>query len=211
MKISKHIHSCLVVEDQEKVFLIDPGSYSFDYKGLDLNTVEKLDYILITHQHLDHMDIRFIKELLDKFPEARIISNKSVAEILIKEKYPVSVSGDSLVQTEPAPHERLFEGEPPENSIFIINNTLTHPGDSLHFNLTTPVLALPIQASWGSLTQAVDLALTLKPKIIIPIHDWHWNDVARDGVYARLESFFEKKGIKFISLQTNDEYEVSYD
>src|SRR3990167_1958183 len=82
MKISKYIHSCLLVEDEGKTILIDPGNYTFEEKGLDIGKLEKLDFLLITHEHPDHMHMPLIKEILEKFPQAQIISNNSVKKIL---------------------------------------------------------------------------------------------------------------------------------
>jgi L-ascorbate metabolism protein UlaG (beta-lactamase superfamily) len=206
--ISKHIHSCLLVEDAGIVYLIDPGNYTFDYQGLELEEIKKIDYILITHEHPDHMGIPLIKAVLAKFPQARIISNQSVADILIKDQIPVATTGNEHITLEEAPHEKVFGTEPPVNTVFKINNILTHPGDTHHLTSTTKVLALPIQAPWGSTTEAVELALKLKPQIIIPIHDWHWNDTARDTMYAKLESYFEKFNIKFAKIGTGDLIEV---
>jgi len=69
MKISKHIHSCLLVEDEGKTILIDPGKYSYDEKALNVVSLEKLDMIAITHQHSDHMYIPLIKEIVAMFPQ----------------------------------------------------------------------------------------------------------------------------------------------
>ncbi|MDO8655088.1 MAG: MBL fold metallo-hydrolase, partial [bacterium] len=51
MKITKYVHSCLLVEEQGKTALIDPGNYTFQSKALDLRYIEKLDFVLITHEH----------------------------------------------------------------------------------------------------------------------------------------------------------------
>lgn len=85
MKISKHIHSCLLVEDQGKTILIDPGNYTFEEGGLDVKKLEKLDAILITHEHLDHMYPPLIKKILEKFSEVKIYSNEAVKKVLEKD------------------------------------------------------------------------------------------------------------------------------
>ncbi len=208
MIISKHLHSCLLVKDAGKVFLIDPGNYTYEAKALNLDSINQLDYLLITHDHQDHIYLPFIKEVLAKFPNLKIISNQAVVDFLAKDNINVSTTGDNLIVLEKAPHEPIFFGTVPENTVFKINNKLTHPGDTHHLQSTTEVLALPIQAPWGSTTNAVNLALKLKPKIIIPIHDWHWNDRAREGMYLRLVDFFVKNNIKFIPIENGEEVEV---
>jgi hypothetical protein len=34
----------------------------------------------------------------------------------------------------------------------------------------------------------------------LPIHDWHWNDQAREQAYQTFESFFSQRGTKFVKL-----------
>lgn len=208
MKISKHIHSCLLVEDEGKKFLFDPGNYTSEENGLNIDTIDSLDYLLITHEHQDHMYIPLIKEIIAKFPEVEIITNTSAVDALKKEGIKAISSGDELVKLEEVPHERVFLGEPPKNVMITINNRLTNPGDSHHFQVSSPILALPLQASWGHTTAAVELAKTLKPEIIIPIHDWHWNEKARHAMYKRLEEFFKPLDIRFIGLETNQVVEI---
>ena len=87
---------------------------------------------------------------------------------------------------------------PPENIGVHYLNSLSHPGDSHHFSVSKDILALPITAPWGSVNHAAQLGLDLQPKYIIPIHDWHYRDEARLGIYAMLEGLFSKNGIKFL-------------
>ena len=85
MKITKYVHSCLIIEEKGKTVLIDPGSYTAQENALKADELKKPDYILITHEHNDHMHLPLIKEILAKFPKTKIISNNSVAGILAKE------------------------------------------------------------------------------------------------------------------------------
>lgn len=203
MKITKFIHSCLLIEESGKKVLIDPGNYSQEV--LDISKIGYLSYLLITHEHQDHMYLPLIKEILKKFPDVKVISNQSVAGILGAEGISVSTQGDGLIQIEEVPHEKVFGNIPPQNTLFRIAGKLTHPGDSYSFTSTTEVLALPVTAPWGSTTDAALLAEKLKPKVIVPIHDWHWNEKARQNMYKRLEDYFGSFGIKFMGLQTGIE------
>ena len=207
MQVTKYLHSCLLVEDAGKKFLFDPGNYTAEANALNLDQIDQLDYLLITHEHQDHMYIPLIKMILSKFPSLLIITNHSAKEILAKEGINASTEPTDLIKVEPVPHEKVFGGEPPANILFKIND-FTDPGDSFHLNTSTRVLALPIQAPWGSLTQAVELAVSLKPEVVLPIHDWHWNDMARVAFYKRLENYFANMGIKFIALKTAEKVTV---
>ena len=209
MKISKHVHSCLLVEDQGKTVLIDPGEYTAAAKALDFSLLEKLDQILLSHEHADHFYLPFLKEILAKFPNTPIITNSSIVEILKNENIEAVSVGNDFVEVEEAPHEHVF-GVPqmPKNTLFKVFGKLTHPGDSEHYELKTEVLALPVQAPWANTTKTVERALELKPKVIIPIHDWHWNEAARAGLYSRFVDFFGQNGIEFKPLKTGEVVEI---
>src|SRR5437868_582009 len=111
MKISKNLHSCLLVEEQDKTFLFDPGIFTYQEKALDINKLEKLDYILITHDHPDHLYLPFVQELLTKFPNTKIITNNAIVEQLAKQNIPATYEGDSLVSITKVPHESLWDKE----------------------------------------------------------------------------------------------------
>lgn len=208
MEVTKYIHSCLLIEIDGKNILIDPGNYSYESKTLDINNLDRLDYLLVTHEHPDHMYVPFIKEITARFSSLPIITNPSAKELLNKEGITAISDGSEFITVERAPHEKLFWTEPPQNILFNIGNMLTHPGDCLHFTSHTPILALPLQAPWCSLTQAVELAVSLKPEVILPIHDWHWNEVAREAFYKRLETYFATQGIKFVGLKTGEKVTI---
>jgi len=209
MKITKFYHSCLLVQDEGKVVLFDPGNYTRESNALDVNNISRLDAIAITHEHLDHMDLPLLKNILAKFPKTPIFSNTSVKEILGKEGIVVETSENEFISLEPVPHEKIFAGPSPVNFMITFNKRFSSPGDSLTFTSCSPVLALPIQASWGSTTWAVETALTVKPKAIIPVHDWHWKDDIRIVMYERLEEFFGKSHIRFLKPEVGIPLEVN--
>ncbi|HEY4476055.1 MAG TPA: MBL fold metallo-hydrolase [Candidatus Paceibacterota bacterium] len=208
MKITKYVHSCLLVEEKGKAALIDPGNYTSQSRSLDLRYLEKLDFVLITHEHADHLHIPFLKEILAQFPEVVVITNPSVVLLLEQEGIRASSKGNAFVAVKEFSHEKIFSSVAPPNVLFDVFSRLTHPGDSFGFSETREVLALPVQAPWGSTTQAVEKALQLKPKIIIPIHDWHWHNEARKAMYERLAVYFKEQGIEFRGLETGQTFEM---
>lgn len=209
MKVSKHIHSCLLVQDEGKTVLLDPGNYSYDEHALPTESLTHLDAIGITHEHMDHMHIPWIKELIAKFPGAQIFSNTAVKAILEKEGMQVNTLGNEYLKMEQIPHEKIFgvNGAIANVKITLFGKLAT-VGDSLTFDKTPEILALPIQAPWGSTTWAVDTALKVKPEIIIPIHDWHWKDKVREAMYGRLEQLFGAHNIRFLKAETGQVFEV---
>lgn len=190
------------MEENGKVALFDPGMYSID--TLPIDKLTNLDYLLITHEHLDHLDVPFIKTLLIKFPNLKIITNNSVKNILAKENIFSFTEEDENVSLTPVPHEKIWMGNPAENIMITFLNKLSHPGDSLTFSQSADILALPIQAPWGSTQWAVETALKIKPKVIIPIHDFQWKDEVRIGMYQRLKEYFATVGIDFRPVELGE-------
>lgn len=205
MKVSKHVHSCLLVEEGGTTVLIDPGNYTSEENALDVGSLKHVNFLLITHEHADHMHLPLIKKIVKKFPEVKIISNKSVADILGKDGIKASTKGNDIIKMENVPHEMTLSGAP-ENVMFTVFGKLTHPGDSLRFNKTADVLALPIQAPWGSMVAAVEKAAKLKPKFVIPIHDWHWNDKARKKMYEKAADYLKQRGIEFRAMEKAENF-----
>lgn len=201
MKITKLVHSCLLVEMPNRTALFDPGVMSV----VDVDSLKWLDDIFVTHNHSDHFNPDLIKKLRDKFPQVRITVPQDALDKLEKAGVTdVSTSPPEGVRFFDAPHEVIrpwMPYDPPmENGIHYLDQ-LSHPGDSHSFNETMPILALPVAAPWGSSVEAAELGLRLAPKYILPIHDWHWSDQAREQMYAGFEQMFSQHGITFLKLE----------
>lgn len=207
MKITKFVHSCLLVETPERTALFDPGVFSTD--ALKVEDIQTLHDIFITHEHGDHIDMDLVQALVKKFPEVRITSTAPVVASLKELGIEASPTAPEGAQFFNSPHEDvepLFP-RPLEIGVHFLDQ-LTHPGDSHSFTETRAVLALPVTAPWGSTVRAVNLALELHPQYIVPIHDWHWNDAARDNMYGNLEQAFAQKEIKFLKPETGKPIEI---
>ena len=209
MKITKFVHSCLLVETPDRVALFDPGSMSTPH--INLENITKLDDVFVTHQHGDHIDHDFIKQLVAKFPQVRITTTPEVVQELKAEGVTASNTPPEGVTFFDSPHEKIkpyFPVDPPQEIGVHYLDVLSHPGDSHSFKETKAILALPVSAPWGSLVDAAELGLELKPKYILPIHDWHWSDEARDDTYDKLEKLYQQNGITFYKLQTGVPVEI---
>jgi len=167
--ITKLVHACLLVETVESRTLIDPGSFSWNDERLDLTLLEGVDRILITHEHADHVSVDFLKAVLEIGDDARVETTDALGAILTAQGIHVASARTPRFN---APHERIPIGPGPQNTGFHVDGVLSHPGDSLSFVETMPVLAMPFIAPWGSLTAAVDRVRLNAPRFVIPIHDW---------------------------------------
>ncbi|HSX42497.1 MAG TPA: MBL fold metallo-hydrolase [Candidatus Saccharimonadales bacterium] len=200
MKITKLVHSCLLVEmpaPVSRTALFDPGSMS----TVPIDTLEYLDDIIITHSHSDHFDLETVKRLVAKFPNVHITAPDDVVEALNVESIPATSAASEGIAFFASPHAEIQPlqpaAPPPEIGVHYLDK-LTHPGDSHTFRETKAILALPVQAPWGSPNDAVKVALELKPRYVIPIHDWHWSDAARASMYERFQKTLAPSGITCI-------------
>ena len=211
MKITKFNHSCVLVETEDRVGLFDPGGWSWQSGSFDIDKIDRIDRIIITHAHGDHFDPEFLKTVLDKFPQAHLVANEEVQQAVKAAGIDVTMRGQETACAKPftAPHEGLPTGTPPPaNTGFHFKSVFTHPGDSHTFDESMDVLALPVIAPWGSTVRAVELAKRLKPKHIIPIHDWHHSNEGRQWLYGLLTEVFETEGITFHSLEDGVPIEI---
>jgi L-ascorbate metabolism protein UlaG (beta-lactamase superfamily) len=204
MKITKFVHSCLLVEMPapiNRTALFDPGMMS--EQALDVDTLEFLDDIFITHYHGDHMSTALIKKLVEKFPEVRITAPQDAVDQMKAEGITASTEPPEGVTFFNSPHESTEPVFPLPQEIGIhYLDLLSDPGDSHSFTETKAILALPVTAPWGSNIDAIKLALELRPRYIVPIHDWHWSDQARSSGYEQMEKLFAESGITFLKMET---------
>lgn len=200
MKITKFGHSCLLVEMPSPVnrtALFDPGVMSEPL--LDVDSLEFLDNIIITHNHADHISLPFIKSLRAKFPTVQITAPADTRQQLAEQGIE-SVSEETPgIEFFESPHADVTPLFPvPEQIGVHYLDLLTNPGDSHTFAASKRILALPITAPWGTTVEAVRLALQLQPRYIIPIHDWHYSDAARSQTYDNLQKLFVEHDIQFV-------------
>lgn len=207
MKITKYVHACLLVETPERVALFDPGTMSSP--AIDIDAISRLDDIFITHEHQDHIDKDLVQKLVEKFPDVRITSTPTVVKQLDEIGVNASEQAPSGAVFFDSPHEDVSPLFPhPEEIGVHYLGVLSHPGDSHSFKETKAILALPVSGPWASTIKAIQLAIELKPQYIIPIHDWHWSDAAREQLYGRMEEVFTQNGITFFKPETGQSMEI---
>lgn len=214
MHIKKLNHCCMLIDagpGNKTRILTDPGIFSMEQH----DKVSHADIVLITHEHPDHLHIESLKALLQRAPEATVIVNDSVGELLMKEgiKHHVMKHGDTLdvkgVHLEGIgnDHATIHKSLPHmANTGFFIDNKLFYPGDALT-DPKKPVdaLALPVAGPWLKISEALDYAAALKPRIAFPVHD---GIVPRGFMYHVLEKVLTEQGIEFIKLEAGGELDV---
>ncbi len=199
MKLTKLGHSCVLVETPDRVGLFDPGVWA-DRQLID--SVESVDRIAYTHEHPDHFDLDILKSLLNKNPQAHVVCNDSIASLIREAGISATIRPSTMCtvafeSTHDANLPMLGVEAPPQTG-FHFKGMFTHPGDSHDFNETMDVLAMPFVAPWGIPRAAIKKVLELKPKYVLPIHDWLYTDEAKDWLQNTFKKQLEDAGIELL-------------
>lgn len=211
MRVTKFVHSCLLIEVPGINVLIDPGSFTWSSRLLVVDKLPPLDNIVFTHEHADHYDAHGLRKLSRRFPHATIITNDVLAGKIttLKLPNPVHAGSDDNLKVFEAEHEPLPLDMPNVVNVGVhVADKLTHTGDSFELEHTREILALPITAPFGSFKQALDVIVKLKPKKVLPLHDWEWHKAAREGRYQWAKGLLEKHGVEFVELPNGEPVEV---
>ncbi|GAA0506365.1 MBL fold metallo-hydrolase [Saccharopolyspora subtropica] len=177
MQITHFGHACVLLETGSARLLIDPGSFAADFEDL-----RDLDAVLITHQHVDHLDLDRLPTLLAANPDARLVVDPGSA---------AQVAGKGLAATTARPGDALELGGAAvtvvggshavihpdipvlDNIGYIVDHgAFYHPGDSFFVpEQRIDVLGLPTGAPWLKLSEAVDFLRAVQPRAAVPIHE----------------------------------------
>jgi L-ascorbate metabolism protein UlaG (beta-lactamase superfamily) len=184
LTLTKKTHSCVRIEKEGRVLVIDPGGFSEDDAALGA------DVMLVTHEHPDHFNEARLRAGLEANPAAEVWTLRSVAEQL-SAAFPgrVHTVGDgdvfSAAGFDVTVHGELHAVIHPDipritNIGFLVDGSVFHPGDAL----TVPerpvdTLLLPVMAPWNKISEVIDYVREVKPRRAIDVHDALLTDLAR--------------------------------
>ncbi|AXE23711.1 MBL fold metallo-hydrolase [Streptomyces globosus] len=184
MKLTKRLHSCVQLEKDGRVLVIDPGAFSEPDAGLGA------DALLVTHEHPDHFDEGRLRAALDANPAAALWTLRSVAERLAP-AYPGRVHtvghGDAFtaagfdVQVHGELHAVIHPDIPRITNVgYLVEGSLFHPGDALTVpGVPVETLMVPVHAPWNKVSEVIDYLREVGPRRAIDIHDVYLADIAR--------------------------------
>ncbi|ASJ13214.1 MBL fold metallo-hydrolase [Thermococcus thioreducens] len=175
MKIIWYGHACFWVETNGVRLLIDP------YPEVDDDRIGEVDYILITHEHVDHYGK---VELLSRLRNAEVIGPKPVYMMAISDgvtRVREIEEGQTLELENGVRVTAVYMEHPssqyPVGYIIEGDKTLFHTGDTY----STPalqklrgkvdVLLVPISGrSTANEREAAQIIEDIRPRIVIPMH-----------------------------------------
>jgi L-ascorbate metabolism protein UlaG (beta-lactamase superfamily) len=202
MRLTKFGHSCLLVEEGGARVLLDPGSFSDGFQEL-----EGLTAVCLTHQHGDHLDAGRVRQVLDRNPGARVVSDEGSAQALGEAGADVEVvhDGDDLeldglgLAVVGRDHAVIHPDIPVVPNVgYLLGGRLFHPGDAFTLpGQPVEVLAVPAGAPWMKLAEAVEYLRRVGPTVAVPVHERVLSEAGRSIHYLQLERLGGRGGTRF--------------
>lgn len=212
MRITKHEHAALRIDDHGQTLLIDPGSFT-----LPLDELQRLVGVVITHEHPDHWTPEHLDRILRDAPGTPVFGPAGV--VRAAEGYEITevAPGDSVTVGDFT--LRFFGGVHAEihSSIPLIDNVgvlvdeeLYYPGDSYAVpeGVEVQTLAAPLGAPWLKIGDAIDFVLAVTPRRAFGTHDMTLSVIGSTMHRGRLRWATEQNGGEFFELDPGDELEV---
>jgi L-ascorbate metabolism protein UlaG (beta-lactamase superfamily) len=192
MQFTKLGHSCVKLEKDGAVLVIDPGGWSDAPAVLDGASA-----VLVTHEHPDHLDADAIRAALSTDPDLTLWVNQSIGAQFAEfgDRVHEVRHGDALdvagfsVHVYGVDHALIHPDIPlVVNTGFLVEGELFHPGDSY----TVPeepvgTLLVPISAPWLKAGEMIDYFRAVAPARGYAIHDAILNDNGL-GLFTRMLS-----------------------
>ncbi|MBP7767145.1 MBL fold metallo-hydrolase [Candidatus Saccharibacteria bacterium] len=213
MKLTKHEHSCMVVENEGQALVIDPGALA------ELPMLENVVAVVITHVHADHLSVENLVNLAQHNPNMKLFA----APDMLAEVSGLGVEVESVGRghTETATvgsfklefggqdHAVIYEKVPCQNASLLVNDILFYPGDS--FTLPprqVKVLAVPASAPWMKTSEAMDYIKACKSEIVVPVHDGLLSDFGKKVTHNWLQQACEAVNSRLTILNSNESVDV---
>ncbi|MBN9374956.1 MAG: MBL fold metallo-hydrolase [Cellulomonas sp.] len=186
--ISSLGHSCIRLEKDGHVLVLDPGGFS------DPAALDGAGAVLVTHEHVDHVVPDTLTAALAAAPELQVWAPGAVVDLLLAagasaDRLHAVTEGDVFtaegftVQAVGQRHAVIHPSIPVvANVAYLVDGALLHPGDSFTrppAGVHVEVLLLPVSAPWMKLSEAADYLQAVAPGIAVPIHDAILSDAGR--------------------------------
>ena len=176
MQLTKFSHSCVRLERDGAVLVIDPGAFS------EREALDGVDAVLLTHEHVDHLDVEALADALGKRPSVTVYTHPEVVPKLAALAGAVttvesgqSFSAAGFAVTAYGGWHAVIHPEIPRvvNLGYLVEDSVYHPGDSFDVPEGTQVdtLFVPVSGPWLKLAEAVDFVRAVAPRQAYAMHD----------------------------------------
>lgn len=205
MQLTKFTHSCVRFDDADRSLVIDPGVFSEVEEALD-----GADAVLVTHEHMDHVDADRLRAAAGTDPRLRIWAPESVAASFrdLGEQVVTVAPGETIdaagfqVRTFGGQHALIHPSIPVVANLGYLVGGVYHPGDSL---IVPPVgvetLLAPLHAPWSKTAEVIDFVVAVRAPRVHQIHDALLNDIGIGFVEAHLSRIGGEHGSDYQHLR----------
>ena len=180
MELTKHGHACVVLSEEDRRLVIDPGALT------DPAALDGASAVLVTHEHFDHFAPDVLRRAMDADPALEVWTNGSVAGQLDGVGSRVHVVGDGDAVTiagfDVTVHGELHAVIHPDipqitNIGFLVAGQVFPPCDAL----TVPdepvaTLLVPMHAPWSRTADLIDYVRAVHADQAFAVHDGLLND-----------------------------------
>jgi L-ascorbate metabolism protein UlaG (beta-lactamase superfamily) len=157
-----------------------------------------------------------LQKILPNNPQAIIYTNKGVGKKLkeagvdfhILEDEQSILVGRVNVEAFGKDHASIYSAlQHIDNTGFLIGEKLFHPGDALYVpKKPVAILALPVCAPWSKVSEVIDYAMVVKPKLAFPIHDGMLKIMT--GFHKMPEMLLPPENIEWVIIEEGKVFEV---
>ena len=180
MQVTKYAHSCLRLEHDGAVLVVDPGVFS------DPAALDGADAVLITHEHPDHVDVATLTRALERRPVpvhgpaslAGVLGDAAEALVTVEPGQSFTVAGVP-VRAYGGQHAVIHPDIPVIQNIgYLFADVVYHPGDALLVpdDVQVDTLFAPIHAPWSKFSEVLDFIRAVAPRRAYALHDGLLND-----------------------------------
>ncbi len=213
MRITKFAHSCVRLEHDGTVVVIDPGVFA------EPAALAGADVVLITHEHPDHyhpellagcdaaihtidaVAARIRQDAPDLVERMTVVAPGEGFDVGL----PVRAVGElhAVIHPElPRFHNSGYVVELGEVSVFHPGDALTGPGEDVD------VLCLPVSAPWLKASEAIDFAREVAAPHNLAIHDRVYSEAGLGIVDGHLNRFLEPAGLSYARIADGSDLQL---
>ncbi len=183
--LTKFAHACLTLTADDRTLLFDPGTFTPQAAEL----LARVDAVLVTHDHFDHLDVDVVRTALDRRPELPVFAPAAVAALLPADRVTVVTPGDTFraagfeVRAVGGEHAAIHADLPPVSNLGYLVEGVYHPGDAYVVpDAEVDTLLLPTSGPWTKVGDAVDFVRAVRPRRSVQIHDAMLGEIGRTSM-----------------------------
>lgn len=199
MKLTRHIHACVRIEEGATTLIVDPGTFGVP------PDLAAADAVLLTHGHPDHVDVAELAAAREQNPQLAVYAPASVAETVAAAR--VVAAGDRLrigeieVEVVGTEHAAVLRCQPTaENVGYLFNATLLHPGDAFQEVALIDTALVPVNGPWVKMLDVEAWLDRQRPRRFAAIHDGIVNDFGLAINDKQLRILAENYGAEYVPL-----------